>query len=182
MLAVQLERNLLQVQDDVGRVLYNAGDRLELVQHALDANGGDSSAFDRRKKGAAKRVADRRTEATLKRLSGKLAVLVCKCFGVDCKTLGLLKTSPKHVFLLIRLTRDAFCDYGGVLRLRVKLWCYSERQLETEEDSEEQPKTAMGGIPGSCCLSLPCAAPPCLSLLFLTCCKVRRSAARLPAG
>src|SRR5215831_14351848 len=32
----QLERDLLQVQDDVGRVFDHAGDRLELVQHAFD--------------------------------------------------------------------------------------------------------------------------------------------------
>ncbi len=96
----ELERNLLEVQDDVGRVFDDAGDRLELVQHAFDADGGDSCAFDRREQGAAKCVADGGTEAALKGLRGELAVLVGECFGVDCETLGLLKTSPKHVFLL----------------------------------------------------------------------------------
>ena len=33
---VHLERNLLQVEDDVGRVLDHARDRRELVQHAVD--------------------------------------------------------------------------------------------------------------------------------------------------
>ena len=33
---VQLERDLLQVEDDVGRILDHAGNRRELVQHAVD--------------------------------------------------------------------------------------------------------------------------------------------------
>ena len=33
-------------------------------------------------------------------LRAELAIFVGECFGVDCETLGLLKTSPKHVFLL----------------------------------------------------------------------------------
>ena len=44
--ARELEGNLLEVQDDVGCVFDNAGDGLELVQHALNANGGDGGAFD----------------------------------------------------------------------------------------------------------------------------------------
>ncbi len=47
--AVELERNLLEVEDDVGRVLNDAGDGLELVQHALDADGGHCSSLDRGK-------------------------------------------------------------------------------------------------------------------------------------
>ncbi len=95
--AVELERNLLQVEDDVGRILDDAGDRLELVQHALDLDGGDGRALDGREQRAAQRVADRGAEAALKRLRGELAVLVGQCFGVDGETLGFLKTSPKHV-------------------------------------------------------------------------------------
>ena len=98
--AVELERDLLEVQDDVGRVFNDAGDGLELVQHAFDADGGYGCAFDGGEQGAAKGVADGGTEAALKGLRGELAVLVGECFGVDCETLGLLKTSPKHVFLL----------------------------------------------------------------------------------
>ena len=36
--ARELEGNLLEVQDDVGRVFDDAGDGLELVQHAFDAD------------------------------------------------------------------------------------------------------------------------------------------------
>src|SRR6185437_11104118 len=35
-IAAELERNLFQVEDDVGRVLNYAGDRLELMQHAFN--------------------------------------------------------------------------------------------------------------------------------------------------
>ena len=95
-LAVQLERNLLQVQDDVGCVLDHAGDGLELVQHAFDANRGDRCAFDGREQGAAQRVADGGAETALKRLRGKFAVVVGERLLINCETLGLLKTSPKH--------------------------------------------------------------------------------------
>ncbi len=74
--AVELERNLLQVEDDVGRILDDAGDRLELVQHTLDLDGRDSSALDGREQRAAQRVADRGAEPALKRLRGELAVVV----------------------------------------------------------------------------------------------------------
>ncbi len=112
-LAVQLEGNLLQIEDDVRRVLNDTRDGLELVQHAFDANGGDGSAFDRRKQGATKRIADGRTEAALKRLRRELTVLVREGFGFNGKTLGFLEASPKHVTLLVRLTRDAFCEMVG---------------------------------------------------------------------
>src|SRR5580658_4216926 len=74
--AVELERNLLQVEDDVGRILDDAGDRLELVQHTLDLDGGDCRALDGREQRAAQRVADGSAEPALKRLRGELAVVV----------------------------------------------------------------------------------------------------------
>src|SRR5204863_829387 len=39
--SVKLERNLLEVEDDVGHVLDHALQRGKLVQHAFDAHGGD---------------------------------------------------------------------------------------------------------------------------------------------
>ena len=94
--AVELERNLLQVQDDVGRIFNDAGDGLELVQHAFDADGGDGSAFDGREQRAAQRVADGGTEAALKGLRAELAELGGEGVVLDGETLGLLETSPKH--------------------------------------------------------------------------------------
>src|SRR5580698_4124282 len=74
--AVELEGNLLEIEDDVGRILDDASDRLELVQDTLDLDGGDSSALDRREQRAAQRVADGGAEPALKRLRGELAVVV----------------------------------------------------------------------------------------------------------
>jgi hypothetical protein len=45
------------------------------VQHAFDADGGNGCAFDGGEQGAAEGVADGGTEAALKGLRGKLAVL-----------------------------------------------------------------------------------------------------------
>ena len=98
--AVELERNLLEVEDDVGGIFDDSGDGLEFVQHAFDADGGYGCSFDGGEQGAAEAVADGGAEAAFKGLCGKFAVLVGDGFGVDCETLGLLKTSPKHVFLL----------------------------------------------------------------------------------
>jgi hypothetical protein len=39
--ALHLERDLLDVEDDVGDVLAHAGERREFVQHVLDLDRGD---------------------------------------------------------------------------------------------------------------------------------------------
>src|SRR5580698_4145813 len=95
-LTVQLEGDLLEVQDDVGCVFYDAGDRLELVQNAFDLDRGNSRAFNRRKQGATQSIADGGAKAALKGLSAELAILLGKRLGVDCKTFRFLKSSPKH--------------------------------------------------------------------------------------
>jgi hypothetical protein len=51
------DHELLEVEDDLGNVLFHAGDRGELVQHAVDADAGDRSARDGREQRAAQRVA-----------------------------------------------------------------------------------------------------------------------------
>src|SRR5882724_5686589 len=38
----QLERNLFQIEDDVGSIFDNSGDRLELVQNAFNFHCGNS--------------------------------------------------------------------------------------------------------------------------------------------
>src|SRR4029078_5482168 len=65
---VQLQRNLLQVEDDVGRILDDAGDRRELVQHAVDLHRGDGRAFNRGEQHAPQGVADGGAEAALEGL------------------------------------------------------------------------------------------------------------------
>ena len=101
---VQLERNLLQVEDDVGRVLDHAGNRRELVQHAVDLDGGDRRALDRGEQHAPQRVADRRAEAALERLRVEPAEPVGERLALELEPLGSLKTFPEHRILSFRLT------------------------------------------------------------------------------
>ena len=67
-LAVEDADELLQVEDDVGDVLANAGQRRELVRDALDLDRGDCGALERREQHAAQRVAERVAEAAVERL------------------------------------------------------------------------------------------------------------------
>ena len=99
-IAGELERNLLEVEDDVGRVLDHAGDRLELVQHAFHLHRGDGRAFDRAQQHAPQGVAHGGAEAALKRLRPEHAVFVGEAGGIGCETFRFLKTLPKHLFLL----------------------------------------------------------------------------------
>ena len=93
---VQLERNLLQVEDDVGRVLDHAGNRRELVQHAVDLHGGDRRALDRGEQHAPQRVADGRAEAALERLRVEPAEPIGERLALELEPLGSLKTFPEH--------------------------------------------------------------------------------------
>ena len=63
------ERDLLDVEDDVGDILAHAGDRGKLVQHAVEHHRGDRRALKRGEQHAAKRVAEGKPEPALERLS-----------------------------------------------------------------------------------------------------------------
>src|SRR6185437_8642284 len=66
--ALHLDRDVLDVEHDVGDVLANARDRGELVQHAVDVDRLHGSALQRGQQDAAQRVAERLTEAAFQRL------------------------------------------------------------------------------------------------------------------
>ncbi len=100
---VARQRQLLEVEDDVGRVLDHALDRRELVQHAVDLHGGDRRAFDRRQQHAAQRVADGRAEAALERLRVEAAEPIGQGLAFELKALGALKTFP-HISNFLSLT------------------------------------------------------------------------------
>ena len=68
-LGMLADRDLLDVEDDVGDILAHAGDRGELVQHAVDMHRGDRRALKRGKQHAAKRIAEGQPETALERLS-----------------------------------------------------------------------------------------------------------------
>ena len=81
-LAHHLERNLLQVEDDVGGVFDDAGNGAELVRHAFDAHRRDGRAFNRAQQHAAQPVADGGAESALERLRGEHAVTLGERFGI----------------------------------------------------------------------------------------------------
>ena len=85
---VQLQRNLLQVEDDVGRVLDHAGNRRELVEHAVDLDRGDRRAFNRREQHAPQRVADGGAEAPLERLRVEPAEPIGEGLASNSRRLG----------------------------------------------------------------------------------------------
>ena len=66
-LAFHPERDLLDVEDDVGDVLANSREARELVEHAFDLDRGDSGALQRAQEHAAQRVAQGHAEAALQR-------------------------------------------------------------------------------------------------------------------
>ena len=96
LIRVHLERNLLQVQDDVGRVLDHALNRRELVEHAFDLDGGHRGALDRRQQHAPQRVPDRRPEPALERLRVEPAEPIGQGLTLEFEPLGTLKTFPQH--------------------------------------------------------------------------------------
>ena len=71
LLAVAHQHEVLEVEDDVGDVLGDTGDGVELVERIIEAELRDGGAGDRRQEGAAQRVAERVAEAGLQRAHGK---------------------------------------------------------------------------------------------------------------
>ena len=99
---VHLQRNLLQVQDDVGRVLDHARDRRELVEHAVNLDRRDRRALNRGQQHAPQRVADRRAETALERLRVKPAEPIRERLALELQPLRPLKTFPQHLLLSFR--------------------------------------------------------------------------------
>ena len=67
LVAVDTHDEVLEVQDDVGDVLGDTRDGVELVQGVVEADLGDGRAGDRRQQRAAQGVAERVAEAGLER-------------------------------------------------------------------------------------------------------------------
>ena len=88
------ERDLLDVEDDVGHVLAHARDRGELVQHAIDMHRGDGGALERRQQHAAKRVAESEPEAALERLGDDRGEALRVAARIDIELGGLDEILP----------------------------------------------------------------------------------------
>jgi hypothetical protein len=91
-LAHDLERNLLQVEDDVGGVLDHARNGAELMLHAFDANCRDGRAFDGAEQDAAQAIADSSAAAALKRLGRKHAIPFRQGLGIGNQSFRFLKS------------------------------------------------------------------------------------------
>ena len=101
---VELQRQLFDVQHDVGDVFAHARNGREFVQHAVDLNRGDRGALQRLKQNAAQRVAERQTEAALERLGNDHGMRARSRAGID------LQLHRLNQFLPILL------DHVGILR------------------------------------------------------------------
>jgi hypothetical protein len=71
---VRDDEDLLQVEHDLGDVLDDAVDALELVVHPVDLDRGDGGPLDRAQEHAAQRVADGVAVARFKGLGDELGV------------------------------------------------------------------------------------------------------------
>src|SRR6185295_16085706 len=92
---VHADDEVLEVEDDVGDVLLDAGDGGELVGNALDANAGDGGAAQRGEQDAAEAVAERVAEALVERLDGEGAAAIVHLLRRDARDLEI----SGHVFL-----------------------------------------------------------------------------------
>jgi hypothetical protein len=73
LVALARDDELLDVQDDLGDILFHTRDGAELVLDAVEADAGDGCAGDRRQEAATQRVADRVTETGFERLDDEPA-------------------------------------------------------------------------------------------------------------
>src|SRR5712664_4381580 len=96
-IGVQLDRNLLNVEDNIRGIFDHAGNRRKFVQYSFDFYRGDGCAFNRAEQRAPQRVPYGGAPAALKRLRGKPPVLLGQRLQFGCQTLRLLKTLPHRV-------------------------------------------------------------------------------------
>ncbi len=100
--AVGDEEHLLQVEDDLGDVLDDSLDRVELVEHPGDLHGGDRGALDRGEEDPAQGVAHRVPVAALERFSDEPRVGVLLGLRIHGQPLGHLELrhSYNHISTL----------------------------------------------------------------------------------
>jgi hypothetical protein len=91
---IQLDAHLLQVEDDIGDVLGHARQGGELVQHAVDTDGDDGCALERRQQHAPERVADGRAVSALERLAEELPERGREALRVGLEPLRLDQLAP----------------------------------------------------------------------------------------
>ena len=98
LVAVQLERQFLEVEDDLGHVLDDPGDGRELVQDVLDLDRGDGRARNRGQQDPTQGVPQGDPEPPLERLHDKLPVGIGEFRELDLGLRGIPHLSQPPVW------------------------------------------------------------------------------------
>lgn len=97
---VHAHGQLLDIQNDVDDVFTDAFERGEFVHHAIDLDGGDGGALQRREENATQSVAERHAEAALERFGDDTGLASRIGAGFDLRLLRtdqLVPVSFDHV-------------------------------------------------------------------------------------
>ena len=103
---IELERNLLQVHDDICGIFRHVGDRSELVQNTLDLHGSNRSSLDGGQQDPAQRIPNGCAETSFEGLGKKMAVGRTQGFKIADQPLWLLKSSSHNFPLNLSLTSN----------------------------------------------------------------------------
>ena len=87
-LAMHLEANFLEVQDDIGHIFEDPGNGRKLVQNAINFDTGDGRALERRKEDPPQGIAQSDAEAPFQRFTLEFAVGVWPALVVYFQALG----------------------------------------------------------------------------------------------
>ena len=97
--AVDLDDDALQIQDNFRHVFLDAGNGRELMENSINFNGCNGITRERGQKDAAHAVSQRGAEASFQRLKGNLAISLV-IFGAQDFNIGLLDTFIQFKTLL----------------------------------------------------------------------------------
>ena len=89
-----LDHQALDVEDDVGDVLDDAGDGGDFVLHALDLDARDGAAFQAGEEHAPQTVADGHAEAAFERLGDEFAVGIGQSLAFAGQPVGQFQPTP----------------------------------------------------------------------------------------
>src|SRR5260370_4602754 len=94
LLGVVLDHESFDVQHEIGDILDHAGDRGELVLHALDLDLGDGASLQARQEDAPQAVADGVAESAFEWLDVELALRIGQLLAVTYHPAGKFEATP----------------------------------------------------------------------------------------
>ena len=107
---MKFEAHFLQVEDDVGDIFLDARDGGELVQHALDAHGGNRIAGERGEQDPAQCVTDSYPVAALERFGDEAPVGRGRFLFVEFNRLRFDEVTPIILHSCVLLPRKICCQ------------------------------------------------------------------------